>query len=89
MNKDFTLADVRCIRKVTVGSTNPNMQTSDEEREKQLAVLNHYLNDFPRGRIIGKDINFGVYAVGEHQVVMQSTTYHVGFHRMVDEEPGS
>lgn len=89
MKNEFTLSEVRYVKKVTVGSTNPNMQVSDQEKEQQLARLNELLNGYPKGRIIGKDVNFGVFAVGEHQVIMQSTTYHVGFMRPLIEEPAS
>ncbi len=81
MSNDFALEDVRFIKKITVGSTNPNLQATDAERERQVSELNRCLNEVPRGRIIGRDVSFGVYSVGEHQVVMQATTYHVGFPR--------
>ncbi|UZP68093.1 hypothetical protein N1030_03705 [Desulfovibrio mangrovi] len=89
MKNDFALSDVRYVRKITVGSTNPNVQTSEQEKEQQLVVLNEFLNGYPKGRIIGKDVNFGVFAVGEHQVVMQSTMYHIGFMRPLIDEPAS
>ncbi len=71
---------------MTVGSIDPNARASEAERDKQIELLNRYLCGYPRGFIIGKDVDFGVYAVGEHQVIMQATTYHIGFLRVVDDE---
>ena len=50
-------------------------------RENQMALLNKCLNEYPKGRIIGKDISVGVFQVGDHQITLQRTTYHVGFLR--------
>jgi len=76
---DFS--DFRYIKDVPVGSINPNTLLSDEGRASQMALLNRCLNDFPKGVIIGKDIAIGRYMIGEHELTMQRTVYHVGFPR--------
>ena len=45
----LALEDLTYIKTVTVGSINPNLPFSDQERENQVALLNRCLNDFPRG----------------------------------------
>lgn len=44
-------------------------------------MLNRCLNDYPKGRIIGKDISIGRYQAGEHELTMEKVTYHIGFTR--------
>lgn len=83
MNKQekASLADIHYIKLVPIGSVNPNSPLSDQAKEEQAAVLNRCLNDYPRGRIIGKDITVGKYIIGEHELTMEKITYHVGFAR--------
>lgn len=83
MNKQekASLADIHYIKLVPIGSVNPNSPLSDQAKEDQAAVLNRCLNDYPRGRIIGKDITVGKYLIGEHELTMEKITYHVGFAR--------
>ncbi len=81
MDKDFSLADIRYVKRVTIGSLDPNNPLSDEKKEEQMKLLNRCLNEMPKGKIIGKDVGFAIFQVGEHQLTMQSTTYHLGFSR--------
>lgn len=76
-----TLADVKYIKLVPVGSVNPNNPLSDQSREEQAKLLNKCLNDYPKGIIIGKDTTIGRYLIGEHELTMEKVTYHVGFPR--------
>ena len=46
-----------------------------------MAFLNRCLNEAPKGRIVGSEKNFTLLQLGEHQVVLQWTVYHVGFKR--------
>jgi len=80
-NKSLSLGDVTYVKRVHVGSINPNSPVSEEQQEKQMELLNRCLNDYPRGRIIGKDVTTGLFQVGDHQISMQRITYHVGFSR--------
>jgi len=83
MEKSFALADIKHIKRITVGNIDPNNPMKDEKKEEQIQKLNEYLNGYPKGKIIGKDVSFGVFQMGEHQLTMQSTTYHVGFTREI------
>lgn len=76
-----TLMDFRYIKLVSIGSVNPNNLLSDEARQAQVELLNRCLNDYPKGVIIGKDITIGRYMLGEHELTMERTTYHIGFPR--------
>ena len=75
------LPEVRFVKAVAVGSVNPNALLSDDGRTAQAELLNRCLSDYPKGVIIGKDITIGRYQMGEHELCMQKTTYHVGFSR--------
>lgn len=75
------LSDYKYIKLVPIGSMNPNSPLSDQDKEKQVELLNRCLNDYPKGVIIAKDIGIGRYQVGEHELTMEKITYHVGFAR--------
>ena len=83
MEKSFSMYDVKFIKRITVGNLDPNNPMSDEKKDEMINKLNNYLNGFPKGKIVGKDVSFGVFQIGERQLVMQSTTYHIGFSREV------
>lgn len=80
-SKKSAFSDIRFIKKVTIGTVNPNAPFTDDMREEQLVLLNKCLSQHPKGIIIGKDISIGSFKLGEHELNMQSTTYHVGFSR--------
>lgn len=80
-DEKMTLADVKYIKLVPVGSVNPNNPLSDQSREEQAKLLNRCLNDYPKGILIGKDTTIGRYLIGEHELTMEKVTYHVGFSR--------
>jgi hypothetical protein len=75
------MEDIRYVHKVTVGSINPNAPLTDEKHNAQVDLLNRCLGEFPKGKIIGKDVAFGSYKLGEHQITMQQVTYHIGFQK--------
>lgn len=77
----FNLSDVTFIKRIVIGTNNPADVQSDERVEQQLALLNRCLGDQPKGRLIGAEKSFSILQVGEHNVVLQWTTYHVGFLR--------
>lgn len=77
----FTLDHIVFIQKITIGSINPQVPFSNEEHDKQLEKLNKCLTEYPKGKIIGRDVSIGTYQLGEHQMTMQKTTYHIGFTR--------
>jgi len=75
------LSDVGFVKRIVVGSNNPaNLQSEDNIR-RAMALLNRCLNEAPKGKIIGIEKSFNILQVGEHNVVLQWMTYHVGFTR--------
>ncbi len=77
----FSLDRIRFIKKITIGAINPQVAFSEEEHDRQMKLLNSCLNDYPRGKIIGRDVSIATFQLGEHQMNMQKTTYHIGFER--------
>ncbi|QJE72439.1 hypothetical protein HHL28_04405 [Aerophototrophica crusticola] len=77
----FDLTDVGFVKRITVGSTNPERMATEEEVQAAADLLNRCLSDSPKGRIIGVEKNFSILNIGEHQVVLQCVVYHVGFPR--------
>lgn len=84
MQKDFDLSCVGFVKRIIVGNNNPEKMTTDIEIEKQVNLLNKCLQEYPKGKIIGIERNFFILNIGEHQVIMQYTVYHVGFKRKPD-----
>lgn len=84
MQKTFDLSCVGFVKRITVGNNNPEKMTTDAEIEKQVNLLNKCLQEYPKGKIIGIERNFFILNIGEHQVIMQYTVYHVGFKRKPD-----
>lgn len=80
-NQKPQISDTRYIKTVTIGGIDPNMPLSDEKQTKQTAELNKLLSSYPRGTIIGKDTSIGRFMLGEHELCMQKTSYHVAFPR--------
>ena len=77
----FDLADVRFVKRIVVGSDNPERMKTEDEISQAVTLLNRCLTDSPKGTIIGTEKNFALLNVGEHQVVLQYVVYHVGFPR--------
>ena len=77
----FQLSDMRFVKRIVVGSQNPSPLKSEEEIGQAMALLNRCLTDLPKGVIVGREKSFSVLNIGEHQVVLQYTVYHVGFAR--------
>lgn len=77
----FDLTDVGYVKRIVVGSTDPEKLSTPTQVEGEAALLNRCLSDTPRGRIIGIEKNFSLLNIGEHQVVLQAQVYHVGFAR--------
>lgn len=77
----FDLSDVGYVKRVVVGNCDPEHMLPEEELERQQALLNRCLTGTPRGRIIGQETNFYLLNIGQHQVVVQYVSYHIGFAR--------
>jgi hypothetical protein len=77
----FDLTDVKYVKRITIGTSNPNRMLSEEEVQQAMNLLNKCLAGPPKGSIVGIEKSFKIFNVGEHQVVMQWLVYHVGFNR--------
>lgn len=77
----YDLSAIRFVKRVTVGNDDPERMRDPAEAEQAVELLNRCLNEVPRGRIMGTEKNFSILNIGEHQVVVQSICYHVGFER--------
>jgi hypothetical protein len=75
------LSEIGFVHRITVGSNNPDQPQFEVEAHAAMALLNRCLGDSPKGRILGIEKAFTVLNVGEHQVVLQAMTYHIGFRR--------
>lgn len=75
------LRDIRYVKLVSIGSTTSDTPLSQQTREAQEALLNRCLGGHPRGVIIGKDVSLGRCRIGEHELILEKVTYHVGFPR--------
>lgn len=87
------LSDLTFVKRIIVGSNNPADLKTEEHVEQAMAQLNRCLTSHPKGKIIGIEKSFALLQIGEHQVVLQWSTYHVGFPRkpswLEDEEQRS
>lgn len=77
----FDLTDVKFIKRVVVGSNNPNQMSTEAQVEEARDLLNRCLNESPKGTIVGLEKSFTILQIGEHQVVLQWICYHIGFTR--------
>jgi hypothetical protein len=77
----FDLSDVRFVKRISVGTSNPANMLSEEDIQKAIDLLNQCLTGPPRGTIIGIEKSFRILNIGEHQAVLQWIIYHVGFPR--------
>jgi len=64
-----------------VGSNNPTDIQAEDKIAQAMALLNKCLTEPPTGRIVGIEKSFNILQVGEHNIVLQWLTYHVGFTR--------
>ncbi|MFX3625334.1 MAG: hypothetical protein ACE3JP_15215 [Ectobacillus sp.] len=81
MPEPFDITDVTYVKRITIGNTNPESLHDEGAINEQLALLNRCLHEAPRGKIIGQEKGFHILRIGEHQVVMQYISYHIGFKR--------
>jgi hypothetical protein len=75
------ISDTRYVQIVTIGGLDPNSPLSEEKQLKQVEQLNKLLSGYPKGTIIGKDTSIGRFMLGEHELCMQRTSYHIAFSR--------
>ena len=77
----FDLSEVRHIDRVSIGSLNPLAPESEGDMQAKLDKINCLLSGNPKGLLIAKDISFKIVRVGEHTLVCQQVSYHIGFKR--------
>ncbi len=77
----FDLSEIGYVLRLTVGSRDPQNLTAEKDIQAAVELLNKCLAESPRGRIIGLEKTFNLLNIGEHQVVLQSIIYHIGFVR--------
>ncbi len=77
----FDLTDVGFVKRIVVGSYDPQNMLGQQEIQDAIDTLNRCLSDLPRGRVLGIEKTFSILNIGEHQVVLQAMIYHVGFPR--------
>lgn len=81
MTNDFQLTNIRYVKRIVVGNDNPQDVRSEAEVQAQMDLVNRCLTSTPRGYLLNIEKSFGMYNIGEHQVVLQYAVYHVGFER--------
>lgn len=75
------LSEIRFVKRIVVGNDDPRNMKTEAEVEEAMALVNRCLCGIPRGHILNIEKSFGLYNIGEHQVVLQYAVYHVGFER--------
>ena len=81
-NKEvFDISSVGYVKRIVIGNNNPEKATDERTIQKQIDLLNRCLTEYPKGKIIGIERNFFILNIGEHQVVLQYSVYHLGFKR--------
>jgi len=77
----FNLTDMRYIKRIVVGNDNPQNLRTEAEVQEAMDLVNRCLSGTPRGYLLGIEKSFGLYNIGEHQIVLQYSVYHIGFNR--------
>lgn len=75
------ITDVTYVKRITIGTGNPDQILSDEQIQEAMDLLNKCLAGPPKGKILGIEKSFKLLNIGEHQAVLQWLVYHVGFVR--------
>lgn len=72
-----SLFDIKYIDRIIIGNNDPTKMKTDNEINNDLIKLNDALKK--GGKIIAQDKSFTIYQIGEHQVVLQYVSYHIGY----------
>lgn len=81
-NNTFDLSECAYVKRIVVGSVDPQQMPTNEETEAQMALVNRCLTEAPKGKLLGMEKSFAVLRIGEHQVVLEAVAYHIGFKRV-------
>jgi hypothetical protein len=88
----FQLTNMRFIKRIVVGNDNPQSMRTEAEVELAMDLVNRCLSSSPRGYLLNVEKSFGLYNIGEHQIVLQYAVYNIGFERkpsFLDEHGGA
>jgi hypothetical protein len=77
----FQVSNMRFIKRIVVGNDNPQNMRTEAEVQQSMDMVNKCLAGTPRGYLLNIEKSFGLYNIGEHQIVLQYAVYHVGFDR--------
>lgn len=77
----FQLTNIRFIKRIVVGNDNPQSMRTEAEVQQAMDLVNRCVAASPRGYILNVEKSFGLYNIGEHQIVLQYAVYHIGFER--------
>ncbi|WP_211227264.1 hypothetical protein [Ferrimonas kyonanensis] len=77
----FDLTNVAYVHRVVVGSVDPQSLPTETQRQQQMALINRCLSESPKGKVLGMERSFSILRISEHQVVLESVAYHIGFTR--------
>lgn len=77
----YDISDVHYVKRIVVGSDNPERLCTKAEVDAAMTLLNDCLSGTPRGKLLSVEQSFTLVRIGEHQVVLQWMAYHVGFPR--------
>ncbi|MEO7494808.1 MAG: hypothetical protein ABIT83_27120 [Massilia sp.] len=88
----FHLTNIRFIKRIVVGNDNPQSMRTEAEVQEAMDLVNRCLSASPRGYVLNVEKSFGLYNIGEHQIVLQYAVYNIGFDRkplFLDEHAGA
>ena len=78
----FDLTGVGFIKRISLGNLDVQAAAAEPGNAKAMDLLNRCLEDYPKGRIIGREMSYDVLTdTSGHQRVLEMVTYHVGFAR--------
>lgn len=80
-SNNFQLTNMRFMKRIVVGNDNPQAMRTEAEVQQQMDLVNRCLTSTPRGYLLNMEKSFGLYNIGEHQIVLQYAVYHIGFER--------
>lgn len=80
-NDRYDLSEIRFVKRIVIGSLDPERPMSPAECDERTKLLNKCLSEPPKGTIIALEKAGLIHGAGEQQVALQQITYHVGFSR--------
>ncbi|UMR30966.1 hypothetical protein MJ904_01460 [Massilia sp. MB5] len=80
-SNNFQMTNIRFIKRIVVGNDNPQNMRTEAEVQEAMDLVNRCLSSTPRGYLLNVEKSFGLYNIGEHQIVLQYAVYHIGFDR--------